>query len=204
MIKAVIFDFGGVLLRTHDQSLREKWEQRLGLAPRQLEALVLNGTLGHQAQRGELSEEQFWQDIGKELGVADDLDAFRADFWGGDVLDEALVDYIRRLRPAYQTALISNAFDGLREDLGELHGITDAFDLIVISAEEQVMKPDAKIYLETLSRLGCRAEEAVFVDDSAANIAGARAAGVHAVHYRAGMDVAAALAALGVEPKERV
>ncbi len=33
-LKAVIFDFGGVLVRTRSQSLRAAWEERLGLRPR--------------------------------------------------------------------------------------------------------------------------------------------------------------------------
>ena len=50
MIRGVIFDVGGVLLRTHDQSSRRKWETRMGLKPGELAQLVFDSDLGCQAQ----------------------------------------------------------------------------------------------------------------------------------------------------------
>jgi HAD superfamily hydrolase (TIGR01509 family) len=110
------------------------------------------------------------------------------------------VDYIRRLRPSYQTAVISNATDGLLDSLTHQHRIADAFDLIVGSAEEKVMKPDPEIYLRTLRRLGRKPQEAVFIDDFAHNIAAAQALGIHTIHFRPGTDVPAELKILGVSP----
>ena len=45
------------------------------------------------------------------------------------------------------------------------------------------MKPDAAIYRLALSRFGLRAEEAVFIDDNAANVAGAEAIGLPAILF---------------------
>lgn len=204
MIKAVIFDVGGVLIRTHDHSHRRRWEERLGLDEGQSEAIVFGGEMGTKAQSGEISEEALWEWIGRRLALeGKTLRAFRRDFWAGDVLDEALVAYIRSLRPAYQTAIISNATDNLRYVLSEVRNIADAFDVIVGSAEEKVMKPEPAIFHRTLERLGSEPEEAVFIDDSPPNVAGARSLGMHAIHFRTGMDVPAALARLGVEPPEK-
>lgn len=198
-IKAVIFDVGGVLVRTHDWSGRRRWERQLALQPGQAEWLVFHSEPGLQAQMGQITEAGLWQAIAAELDLdSAQLDAFRQEFWAGDALDEALVAYIRSLRPAYQTAVISNFDDSLRGSLERTYPIADAFDLIVVSAEENVMKPDEQIYRLTLERLGRQPAEAVFVDDSPANVEAARALGMHAVQYRAGMDVPAALAALGV------
>jgi epoxide hydrolase-like predicted phosphatase len=200
-IKAVIFDVGGVLVRTHDWSGRQRWEHELALPPGQAEWLVFQSEAGLHAQQGQITEAALWQRIASELGLdAAKLEAFCQDFWAGDALDEQLVVYIRSLRPAYQTAIISNFNDSLRPSLERTYLIADAFDLIVVSAEENVMKPDERIFRRTLERLGRRPEEAIFIDDSPANVEAARAAGLHALHYRAGMDVPAALAALGVRP----
>jgi putative hydrolase of the HAD superfamily len=200
-IKAVIFDVGGVLVRTHDWSGRQHWEQKLHLNPGHAEWLVFHSEAGLQAQQGRLTEAELWQDVAVELDLdGSQLDEFRRDFWAGDALDEELAAYIRSLRPAYQTAIISNFNESLRESLERTYPIADAFDLIVVSAEEKVMKPDGKIFQLTLERLGRMPAEAVFIDDSPENVEAARAIGMHAVHYRAGMDVPAALAALGVCP----
>lgn len=199
MIKAVIFDVGGVLVRTENQQKRREWEARLGLAPGESEAIVFDGEMGTKAQSGAVSDEAHWAWIGQRLGLDETaLKAFRRDFWAGDVLDTELVDYIRRLRPRYQTAIISNATEGLRAALTHRFQIADAFDLIVGSAEEKVMKPDPEIYRRTLNRLGRQPEEAVFIDDFAHNITAAEALGMKVIHFRPDVDVPAALARLGV------
>lgn len=204
MIKAVIFDVGGVLVRTHDHSHRRRWERRLGLDEGESEAIVFGGEMGNRAQSGGITEEALWEWIGRRLNLqGETLRAFRRDFWAGDVLDEKLVAYIRSLRPRYQTAVISNATDRLHHVLSADFNIADAFDVIVGSATERVMKPEPAIYHRTLQRLGREPEETVFIDDSPANVAGARSLGIHAVHFRAGMDVPAALVRLGVEPSDR-
>lgn len=201
MIQAVIFDIGGVLVRTASQRSRREWETRLGLAERAAERLVFNSEMGTQAQSGAISDEALWSWVGQQLQLdAATLADFRRDFWAGDELDTALVDFIRRLRPRYQTAVISNATDALHQALAHKFQIADAFDLIVGSATEKVMKPDPEIYRRTLTRLGRAPQETVFIDDFAHNVAAARALGMFAIHFRPDTDVPAALAELGVTP----
>ena len=199
MIEAVIFDVGGVLLRTPDRSTRLAWERRLGLADWEAEEIVFNGETGRQAQLGQITDAELWAWVGQHLELSESqLETFRRDFWEGDVLDLELINYIRQLQPRYQTAIISNATDALREKLGHEYPIDDAFDLIVVSAEEGLMKPDAAIYQLTLDRLGRSAEETVFIDDSLENVLAARALGMHGLHFSAQLDVQRELARLGV------
>jgi epoxide hydrolase-like predicted phosphatase len=203
MIKAIIFDVGGVLIRTEDYQPRREWEQKLGLAEWESEQIVFNSDMGQQAQRGAITDEALWQWVGQRLNLATAvLAAFRAGFWAGDVLDAGLVDYIRRLRPTYQTAIISNATDGLLDSLTHQHKIADAFDLIVGSAAEKVMKPAPEIYQRTLQRLGRQPQETVFIDDFAHNIEAAQALGWHTIHFRPGTNIPAELEKLGVKPPD--
>lgn len=51
---------------------------------------------------------------------------------------------------------------------------------IVVSGDEKLMKPDPAIYRLALTRFGLRPEEALFIDDNAANVAAARDLGIHA------------------------
>jgi 2-haloacid dehalogenase len=56
----------------------------------------------------------------------------------------------------------------------------DRFRDVVVSGVERLVKPDPAIYHLALGRFGLRAEQAVFVDDSPANVAAAAAVGLHA------------------------
>ncbi len=199
MIQALIFDIGGVLLRTQDHAPRRRIEERFGLMPGGAEFVVFNSDGGLRTQRGEFSEEENWRRVQRELALSDsDLAFFRREFWAGDQFDRPLIDAIRRLHSRYQTAIISNAMPGLMTLLTGKHPIADAFDVIIGSGDVKLAKPDAAIYHLALAQLGRRPQEALFIDDSAANIAGARAVGLQTIHYLPGMDLVAELAALGV------
>jgi HAD superfamily hydrolase (TIGR01509 family) len=72
------------------------------------------------------------------------------------------------------------------EVLGQITAISPAFrhlSDIVISAETAIMKPDPRIYAQACERFGVAPGEALFVDDSARNIAAAQALGFHTHHF---------------------
>lgn len=185
VIRALIFDFGGVLMRTADPTPRRELERRFGLPPAGANELVFGSPRWDDAQLGRISSAEFWADVGQRLGLsAEELAGFRRAFWAGDRLDEELIVLIRHLRDAgYRTALLSNGPAGSRQFMERL-GITDAFDVIVISGREGLMKPDPAIFERTLERLDVQAKEALFVDDFQANVAAARQVGLHATRFR--------------------
>ena len=59
------------------------------------------------------------------------------------------------------------------------------FDGIVVSGEEKLVKPDPRFFKLLLTRYGLRAQECVFIDDNAANVAAARALGFTGLHLTA-------------------
>jgi len=184
-IKAVIWDLGGVLLRTADLSSRQALADRLGKPRHELENLVFSGDSGDRAQLGEISADEHWENIRRVLALdAAGIDEFRRQFWEGDQLDVELVDHIRSLRGRYKTGLLSNAFSDLRQVVTSLLNFSDAFDDMVISAELHLVKPDARIYQVALRRLGAEPEEAIFIDDMLRNVEGARSQGMNAIHFR--------------------
>jgi epoxide hydrolase-like predicted phosphatase len=199
MIKALLFDFGGVLVRTEDWSSRRQWETRLGLAERALDAAVFNSEIARRASRGEASVAEVWADVARALKLdTEQLDACRRDFWSGDKLDLSLIALIQSLRPRYQIAILSNAWNDARENFTRLFNLDQVFDQMIISAEEGLTKPDPRVYRLAAERLGVQPSEVVFVDDFIENVDGARAVGMPAIHYQPGLDVRAALAEFGV------
>lgn len=184
-IQAVIFDLGGVLVRTEDYEPRQRLAARLGVSLEALEELVFDGASGRRAQLGEIDVQEHWRRVSEALGISDqELVQFQDDFWAGDELDLELVDLIRSLHGRYRTGLLSNAFSDLRQVITQHWGIADAFDVMVISSEVGMTKPDPCIYRLALHELGAAPHQAVFIDDFLENVHGAQQAGLHAIHFR--------------------
>ncbi|HLC04928.1 MAG TPA: HAD family phosphatase [Anaerolineales bacterium] len=183
-IRAVIYDLGGVIIRTHDHEPRARWERRLGLSPHALERLVFWGEAGEKAALGQIDPDGVWTWVIERLELnPSDRPMLEADFWAGDRVDNELIDYMRGLRPALKTVLLSNAWTSLRTALEMRWGIADAFDLVVISAEVGLVKPDPRIFHLALSQLGVSPDEAVFLDDMQENVDAAQFVGVHGVLF---------------------
>jgi len=184
MIKGVVFDVGGVLLRTHDQSGRRTWETRLGLKAGSLAGLVFDSKLGRKAQLGQASLEEVWTWVADHLGLSpEELAALKRDFWAGDRLDRELCDYIRGLRSRFRTGMLSNNWARDGRAMAQELGIANCFDIFVTSAEVGVMKPDPRIYYVALERLGVSPPQAIFVDDFIENVEAARQLGMQGVHF---------------------
>jgi epoxide hydrolase-like predicted phosphatase len=184
MKRAVIFDFGGVLMKTIDHSPRHRWDERLGLTQGSVERVVHGSASWRQAQTGALSVAAYWADVARQLGIsAADTAQLAEDFYSGDHLDAEMLALVERLcADGHPVALLSNDSPALRSKLATL-GIAALFDPLVISGEIGVMKPDARSYQAALDGLRLPAFQTVFVDDMPANIAGAQALGIHGLHY---------------------
>jgi putative hydrolase of the HAD superfamily len=184
-IRAVIFDFGGVLIRSQDESGRRKWEAHLGLAEGELAAIVFGCDASVRATVGGLSSEEVWQHVAERFGLdSAQLRELQHDFWSGDVFDAELLQFLRDLRPRYKTAILSNAWPNARDLFVNHFGLGSAVDAMIISAEERLAKPDPRIYRVAVERLGVAFHEAVFVDDMEENVEAARQLGMKGVHFR--------------------
>lgn len=184
-IKAIIFDIGGVLIRTEDRSHRNNLEKRLGLEPGESEILVFNGEMGRKAQHGEISSAELYSWIQKHLGLDDaGIAQFKHEFWAGDRLDTELIDFIKSLREKYTVCVISNFMDALPAMLKTEYPAADAFHFTVVSAHVGIMKPDPRIFEYTIKLLNLRPEETIFIDDFQHNIDGCQAVGMHGIHFK--------------------
>jgi putative hydrolase of the HAD superfamily len=182
-VQAVCWDLGGVLLRTFDWSKRRAWEVRLGLHPGALERRIFDADVGRRAMLGQATAADVWDDLARSLGLsAPDRDQLTADFFSGDRLDADLMEYIAALRARVRTGLISNAWAGIRQVLGDGGGETTFHDM-VISAEVGLAKPDPAIFRLAIERLNVPAAAALFIDDLPANLEAARVSGLRPILF---------------------
>ena len=199
-IRAVVFDIGGILETipggddptTRYPEMIARWERRRAMEPGAFDAQI--AALAERLQRegrsgeiGTLSEADYFDELRRMMNWDQPtLDEFTREFWDiylGDPNPE-LAAYLGSLRPRYQTALLSNSFDGARREEEARFHFSEIADLIIYSHEVGVSKPDPRIYAITCERLGIRPEEMVFVDNTPGHVAAAAAYGIHGVVFR--------------------
>ncbi|XAY03752.1 hypothetical protein DSM112329_00572 [Paraconexibacter sp. AEG42_29] len=141
-------------------------------------------------ERGRLADADFEARFAAVLGVAEPAGLIGRLF-GGMGPNVELLDAVERLRAAgVKTGLLSNSWGTATYPADQL---TKLFDVLVISGELDVRKPEPGIYEVAVERMGLPADQLVFVDDLRGNLKPARALGIHTVHH---VDNATTLAAL--------
>jgi epoxide hydrolase-like predicted phosphatase len=188
-VRAVFFDFGGVLYRTPDRRWMRQWQMLLGLGrDEEISAIIASPDESVYVQaimNGRIPEEEMWTRIGRRWRLSPFLISWlRRNAMSRRRLNRDVAKFLGGLRPQYKTAILSNAGSDARRVFIDLFGFDRLVDAMIISAEEHVAKPDERIYRIALERLNVDPEEAVFLDDMAVNVAAANQLGMKAVHFR--------------------
>jgi epoxide hydrolase-like predicted phosphatase len=205
-IKAIVFDFGGVMATFFRPELFQALEDDLGLQAGSLSEILWRSPEWRLAEVGAIGEQEYWRRIAPRLGFhsqpeqtqARIRDLQRALF--GDVeVDPEMVDLVRGLRSRYRTGLLSNTSVSQPQRLLQRYSLEGLFDVVVLSADVGLAKPDPAIYRLALERLGTEPEMAVFVDDYEPNVVAAAEQGIQGVHFSGYEELVSVLEELGVD-----
>jgi putative hydrolase of the HAD superfamily len=184
-IKAILWDNAGVLGDAKCGSFVQLWMERLG-SPLDDVIRVLTGPEHDLLDLGEIETEVFFDYVIRELGLPPEKKtALNSVSWDDMTGDMELFAYIRDLHKRYKTAILSNFPTYLLEmERAAVPWLDEIFDEQIFSCEVHLLKPDPRIYHLALERIGCAAQEAVFIDDSPANVVGAHRVGMQAILYK--------------------
>lgn len=181
-IEAVIVDLGGVWLQDGDFAARQGWADRLGMTADELHRTYLEA-IGPGWEGGR-SEAEIHERLRQACGIDErDLPTLLDALHAHETLDPELSQFLGGLRPALRVGVITNAGPSAREVLNRRFRLDERVDVLVVSAEEGVSKPDPAIYRAAAERLRTAPERCVFVDDKDRNVEGARAVGMHGVLF---------------------
>ena len=184
MIRAVLFDFGGVILTSPFEAFAD-YERRAGLPDGFIR--TVNATDHHtnawaRLERNEVTLDEFVRlfeaeaaGLGQRVDGNEVIACLR-----GEVRPE-MVTALHRCRERFSTALLTNNFltgTGDWSSGGRFAELVDLFDVVVESSVIGVRKPEPRFYEIALERLDVAAEEAVFLDDLGVNLRPARAMGM--------------------------
>lgn len=185
-IRAVIFDYGMVLTGAPDADAHAAMVRITGLTVERFESLYWNDR--HAYDEGKLSGITFWQKLLRDAQMEPDqakveeLNSLDARMW--TTQNPAMVAWQKRLKQhGVLTAILSNMGDSVLANIQREFDWINGFDVLVWSYQLHMAKPDPKIYLHTLQRLGTRPEETLFIDDKRVNVDAAIALGMKAIEF---------------------
>jgi putative hydrolase of the HAD superfamily len=184
-VKAVVFDFGGVLITPITNQLGAVAAQHDVPMTTMLEILLGPHLSGdhpwHRAERGELAvadiqpQLQHWADPHGVTLRGDEIDALLAS-GGYTVVKEMAAKVAQLKRDGVITGLLTNTFAEFRPTMERDLNFAD-FTQVVESFAVGCRKPEAKIYEATRELLGVNHDEILYLDDFVQNIAAAEAFG---------------------------
>ncbi len=181
-IRAVIFDFGGVLCLHPDQARITRAARACGLPVDHFLKDFWRARREYDAGRMEPAE--YWSGIVPDFQETRLPELIRCEVELWNQYDERVFDWIRRLRKGgYRAAVLSNLPRVLGEELRATPGFLDPFDHVTFSYQLGVIKPQTEIYEDAIRGLGVKPEEALFLDDRPENVEGGRAVGLRAELY---------------------
>lgn len=189
-IRAVLFDFNGVLTTSPFEQMAALGDEA-GIDGQVVLELMLGpydedtDHAWHRFERGEISAAEYATDLFTRAAAANiDIDFTRlAGLQTRLDVHGIVVARVRRLRAdGYLTALVTNNVKEASGQWRELVPVDELFDVIVDSSEVGMRKPNPAIYLHALEQLGgISPGDAVFLDDSPGNVAGAERAGLRGI-----------------------
>lgn len=201
MIRAALFDFGGVILSSPFEAFA-RYEAEHGLPEgflRGVNTTNPDANAWARLERNEVDLDEFralFEDEARALGGEVDARAVIGLLRGE--LRPAMVEAVRRCHDRLKTGLLTNNVITMRADA--MSGSSDPhasvlglFDVIVESSRAGVRKPDVAFYELACRELGIDPSEAVFLDDLGINLKPARALGMTTIKVD---DPAVALAEL--------
>jgi HAD superfamily hydrolase (TIGR01509 family) len=193
-IRAIIVDFYDVLYGEKDSAHLRAFEQSHGLSEGGLRQALSQSKYFHDARLGSVSGETLWRDVAEHLGTEPaEWQRLISVYESAFGLNEELVAFLQELHPHYKIALLSNATPHVRQVVTHRFHLGSLFDVMVISAEEGVKKPERASYERTLQRLLVPAEQAVFVDDDQEYVVAAQELGMHGIVFHTTRQMMTAL-----------
>lgn len=173
-MKAIILDMYGVILKDPGEGFYTYVNQTFpNLTPAEIYPIW------DKADVGEISS----LEVLKRLGFTGDLAAIEKTYLDTVEVNEDFYAFATEMKKHYKLALLSNDSGEWSRYFREKFDLNQYFDVITVSGDVKMKKPNPQIYELTLERLGLVAGDCVYVDDRRYNLSAAEAVGIKAVLF---------------------
>jgi glucose-1-phosphatase len=193
-IKNIIFDLGDVIINIDVPTTTQAFADLSQRSFEEIQALIVQNDVFRKFETGHLSADEFRDYIRTIFRRSDWTDAMIDEAWNTLLLDiprERIAKIQSLAQKGYRLFLLSNTspihVEATNEILRAATGVprlNDLFEKLYLSYEMGLMKPDAAIYETLLADAGIVAQETLFLDDNAHNIASANTCGIQTIHVQ--------------------
>ncbi len=173
-MKAIVLDMYGVIVKQTGEDF-VPYVQRAFPDLKQEEIYIP----WFKADVGELTSLEVWEAI----GFQGDLEKIEKEYLDTMELNEGFLDFIAHLSNQYKLAIISNDSSRWSKYIREKFDINKFFDVICISGDLKIQKPDERIFRLAIKQLGCAAEECFYIDDREGNLDAASKLGMSTILF---------------------
>ena len=181
MIKAIIFDYGGVLsARASLRSFGKMYAPKFGADYKAFNKLLIE--CWDLARINKIDSNCFWERLSDFLKI--DKHTLRKDFINYFEINYDVLDLIKKLKQNYKLGLLSNNIEDWLEEIIKEQKLDTIFDVIVTSYKMGIAKPNLDIYREIIRRLQVEPADCIYVDDSENNIGPAKQLGMKTILFK--------------------
>ncbi len=184
MIRAVLFDFGGVLAEEGFREGVKAIAKEKRLDPDDF--YKISSDLVYQTGyiTGGCDEHSYWNAVRKKTGAKGDDHEFREEILTRFKLRPTMMAVAEKIKSSGRIVAILSDQTNWLDELDQRTPFHHRFDYVFNSYHLKKTKRDPSIFREVCSLLGVRPEEVVFVDDNLENIKRAMRQGLRVIHFK--------------------
>ncbi|WP_155829882.1 MULTISPECIES: HAD-IA family hydrolase [unclassified Butyrivibrio] len=169
MIKGLFFDFDGVItMEKQGSPTIISYISKVTNIPYEM---VNNAYCkhNHDLLYGSITHKDIWKQFCEDIGYSLDYQVLESAFMN-ITIDKKMLQYIKDRHDHYLIGMITdNKADRIKTIVSNTE-LKELFNVIIISADVHSRKSERKIFEEALKQSGLKAEECIFIDNTASNL----------------------------------
>lgn len=183
MIKAILFDFDGVLTTdaTGSQSICNYICKKTGLEAElfKKEYYKYNDNLLY----GKINHENIWGKLCEELHTKIDINILYESFINTPI-DDKMVEFVNKLKQQnYKIGMVTDNKKDRIDEIAKYYDWNKIFDSITVSAEVGSGKDCNEIFIKTIECLNVNADECIFIDNQEKNLIIPKIMGMNVIYF---------------------
>ena len=197
MIKAIVFDMGGVIIHFDENKYYEYLSKKYNVDENKITSIMI--PLINKFDRGDITLGVLLDSISKNIGIKIPRKSWNYVFDTDATIDWQMISLIKSLSKNYKIYMLTNVNRSRYFRTNTMLKINNKlFNKKFISCYLHMTKPDRKIYQYVIAKTNLMPNEIIFIDDLIENVNGAREIGINSIVFRGYRDLVSKLEKINV------